>query len=69
MNQFNIKLISKISHEIMSPVISSRWALEIMLADEASSLDKTEKTYLLNIYNNLSRISTISNKLRKVFSR
>ena len=63
MNKIDIKLISKISHEVMSPVISSRWALEIMLADKNLGLDDTKKAYLLNIYNNLNRISTISNKL------
>lgn len=63
MNHFDIKLISKISHEVMSPVISSKWALEILLSDPNLGLPEDKKIFLRNIYSNLNRISTISNKL------
>lgn len=63
MSHFDIKLISKISHEVMSPIISSRWALEIILADKNLNIDTEKRLFLKNIYFNLNRISTISNKL------
>ena len=63
MSHFDIKLISKISHEVMSPIISSRWALEIILGDKNLNIDSDKRLFLENIYSNLNRISTVSNKL------
>lgn len=63
MNHFDIKLVSKISHEVMSPIISSKWAIEILLDDKSLDLPKGKRAFLKNIYNNLDRVSTITNKL------
>ncbi|PIR42327.1 hypothetical protein COV25_03285 [candidate division WWE3 bacterium CG10_big_fil_rev_8_21_14_0_10_35_32] len=63
MSHFDIKLISKISHEVMSPIISSKWALEILLNDKNLNIEEDKRIFLKNIYINLNRISTISNKL------
>ena len=63
MSHFDIKLISKISHEVMSPIISSRWALEIILGDKNLNIDQEKRLFLKNIYSNLNRISAVSNKL------
>lgn len=63
MSHFDIKLISKISHEVMSPIISSKWALEILLSYKNLNIPEDKRIFLKNIYTNLNRISTISNKL------
>lgn len=63
MSKIDIDTVSKIAHEVFSPLISSKWAID-MLIDDNSKIDKNKSIeYLKNIKKNLERINLVTNKI------
>jgi len=63
MSKIDIDTVSKIAHEVFSPLISSKWAID-MLIDDNFKIDKNKSIeYLKNIKKNLERINLVTNKI------